>query len=78
MVPSSDVILTLVWCLGLGVPGLLLVLYAKQYCNWGVRQLQKRSTVVAYRAIGAFFLIVSIVGAWSMARDILAGVPVWR
>lgn len=78
MARSQDIILTAVWCLGIGTPGLLLALYAKHYRDWSVRQLQKRSTVIAYRVMGAFLFAVSVIGGCVMIRDILVGAPVWH
>ncbi len=47
--------------------GGFLVLFARWYRDWNVRQLQKNWIVPMWRCMGVFFVIAGLAGAWLIA-----------
>lgn len=58
-----------------GGVGAYFLLFARRYRNRQIKNLQRRSTVPFYRAVGAIFLLMAFAGGWAFIRD---GVQFWK
>jgi hypothetical protein len=66
---SSEQIGALLFFALFGSPGLLLLLFARHYRDWNVRELQRERAVVIFRLLGGFFFVLAAVLAGLAVMD---------
>jgi len=62
--------------IGLGGWGAYLLIFAKRFRDYEIRQLQKQWTVPIYRVFGAFFTATALFAAWNIIAEGIVPAPV--